>query len=435
MSNGDEEDVSEEADTDSDEIVVDVDQEELEERLDAVTEAIETAETETELDDAEDDIDAVASDLEAAALPEPDDETDPVEVVQVRIEEVHTELAEARGPYGEDVIEEIETAQETIENGEWTDQGEDEVATAVEAFQEAVTEPLALSTETDGSTLDAQVKTLKHVAEAVTTAGFDADDDAEDIATLLEATETLAADLNKAQEWADLTVVQQMRAEGFYDRLNSKNRRDFPPELSVVRIAEKENDTQRVLMAMDYLTSQFMQENCVDALKRMGSSAAYDALMQKVGKRDFDAIEAIGKMGVAASEATETLHDYIDGESNPPLQKVTLRALGEIGSQDSTQPVADRLVAEDPEVRSQAARALGRLGDTRAIEPLADVLAEDTDNSVRAAAAWALNAIGTERALEAAATYTTDRSYIVQVEAEAAQETLGRDEPEPEATA
>jgi HEAT repeat protein len=435
MSNGDKQDTSEEVDTGSDEIVVDVDQEELEARLDAATEAIETAETEGELDDAEADVDAVVSDLDAAALPESDDDTDPVEVVQTRIEEVQDELAEARGPYGEDVIEEIETAQETIETGEWTDQGEDEVATAVEAFREAVTEQLDLRADANESSRDAQPETLKRIAEAVATASFDADEDAEDIATLLDATDALATGLDEAQQWADLTVVQQMRAEGFYDRLNSRNRKDFPPELSVVRIAEKENDPQRVLMAMDYLTSQFMQENCVEALKRMGSPEAYDALMQKVGKRDVDAIEAIGKMGAAASEATETLHTYIDGESNPPLQKVTLRALGEIGSQESTQPAADRLVAEDPEVRSQAAHALGRLGDTRAIGPLADVLAEDTDNSVRAAAAWALNAIGTERALKAAATYVTDRSYLVQAEAETAHETLGRDEPEPEATA
>ena len=427
MSNGDDEDASdesvEETETDAsqaeteepetadeedateDEVAVDVSQEDLEERLDAASEAIEEAETEADLDEVEADIDAVAADLEAASLPEPEtaDEEDPIEVVEARLEEGREELEAARGPYAEDVVAEIEAAQETIENGEWTDQGEGEVADAVAAFLDAVGETLDVPFDAGGD-LDAHVAALGEAADAVGDAGLDADEDAETIAELLEATDALSTGLEEAQEWEDLTVVQQMRASGFYDRLESKNRKDFPPELSVVRIAEKENDPERVLMAMDRLTSKFMQENCLEALKRMGAPEAYDDLMTKVDKRDFDAIEAIGKIGPEAVKATETLHDYIDGESNPPLQKVTLRALGELGSEESTQPVADRLVAEDPEVRTQAARALGRIGDT-------------------------------EAALKAAAEYADDRSYIVQAEAEAAHEALGGDEPEPEAAA
>jgi hypothetical protein len=423
-------DSEEEADTD-DEVVVEVTQEELEERLDAASEAIEVAETEAELDEVEADLDAVAADLEATDLPEPEDEDeeDPTEAVEARLEEVREELEAARGPYAEDVVADIEAAQETIESGEWTDQGEDEVAEAVDAFLDSVGETLDAEYDV-GAGLDEHVEVLDVVAEDVTDADLDADEDEETIAALLDATDTLSTGLDEAQEWEDLTVVQQMRANGFYDRLNSRNRKDYPPELSVVRIAEKENDPERVLMAMDRLTSKFMQENCLEALKRMGAPEAYDDLMAKVQKRDFDAIEAIGKIGPEAAEATETLHDYIDGEANPPLQKVVLRALGELGSEESTQPVADRLVAEDPEVRSQAARALGRIGDTRAIDPLGDLLADDDEDSVRAAAAWALNAIGTERALKTAAEYAEDRSYIVQVEAEAAHEALGGDEPE-----
>ncbi|MFC7226333.1 HEAT repeat domain-containing protein [Salinirubellus salinus] len=440
MSNGDDEDAPDDADApdeSTDEVAVDVDREELDERLDAASEAIEAAETEADLDEVESDIDAIAADLEAASLPEPEDEDeeDPTEAVEARLEAVREELEEARGPYAEDVVADIESAQETIESGEWTEQGEDEVAEAVDAFLESVAEPLDAEYDV-GAGLDEHVEVLGVVAEDVSEAGLDADEDADTIADLLDATDALETGLDEAQEWEDLTVVQQMRANGFYDRLNSRNRKDYPPELSVVRIAEKENDPERVLMAMDRLTSKFMQENCLEALKRMGSPEAYDDLMAKVQKRDFDAIEAIGKIGPEADEATETLHDYIDGEANPPLQKVVLRALGELGNEESTQPVADRLVAEDPEVRSQAARALGRIGDTRAIDPLADVLADDENDSVRAAAAWGLNAIGTERALEAAAEYADDRSYIVQTEAEAAHEALGDDgEPEPEAAA
>jgi HEAT repeat protein len=91
-----------------------------------------------------------------------------------------------------------------------------------------------------------------------------------------------------------------------------------------------------------------------------------------------------------------------------------------IGSEESTQAVANRLVADDSEVRSVAARALGLIGDTHAIDPLADVLADDDADEVRASAAWALNAIGTQRALDEAAQYADDRSYLVQAEAEKA---------------
>jgi HEAT repeat protein len=308
------------------------------------------------------------------------------------------------------------------------------VAEAVAAFLDSVGEILDTEFEADDEDTGSLVAALEAVADAVADADLDPDEDDEAIAALLEATGELSGALEAAEEWDDLTVVQKLRAQGFYDRLTPKNRKDYPPELSVVRIAEAENDPERVLMALDYLTSDFMQENCVNALKRMGSPEAYDEMMSRAQKRNQDAIAVLGKIG--NPDALETLHDYIEGDSNPPLQKVTLRTIGEIGSEESTQRVADRLVAEDADVRSAAATALGLIGDTRAVEPLADVLSDDEDDSVRAAAARALNAIGTERALDEAATYAGDRSYIVQAEAERASEALGTEStPEPEPTA
>ena len=111
----------------------------------------------------------------------------------------------------------------------------------------------------------------------------------------------------------------------------------------------------------------------------------------------------------------------LDDGGDVELEQTSLRALGAIGSEESTEPVAQRLAADDPTIRSSAARALGMIGDTRAIDPLGDVLADDDDDSVRASAAWALNQIGTERAREAAAAYADDAAYIVQVEAQKAQ--------------
>jgi HEAT repeat protein len=161
-----------------------------------------------------------------------------------------------------------------------------------------------------------------------------------------------------------------------------------------------------------------MEENVLDTLTRMAPEEAFDQIHQRAQKRNKKPVEILGKIG--DERATETLHDFIDGDGDPALQKTTLRALGEIGSEESTQPVADRLAADNYEVRSAAARALGLIGDTRAIDPLADILADDEADEVRASAAWALNQISTERALDVLADYADDRAYIVQAEAEKA---------------
>jgi hypothetical protein len=435
MSDGDDEADEPESDAEdepADGGAEDLSVEDIEERLDAVETDLEAAETEADLDDVEADLDDAAAALEAADLPEPDDEDEdeesPTEALEGRIEDLRGDLEEQRGPYAADVVEEIESARATVADTRWTAEGEPDAVAAVESFLGAVEGELDADLPADVADTGAAAEALDAVAAAVEDAGLDADDDEETIAALLETTAELTDGLDAAEEWDDLTVREQMAAEGFYDRLTSENRKDFPPELGVVRIAEHENDPGRILQALDRFTSDFMEENCITALRRLAPAEAYEPMIDRAGKRDRPAIEVLGKIG--DDRALDTLHDYIEGESNPPLQKTTLRAIGEIGSESSTQHVADRLVAEDPEVRSRAARALGRIGDTRAIDPLADALADDDSDSVRAAAAWALNAIGTRRALEAAAEYADDRAYIVQHEAERAAETLDA-EPAP----
>jgi hypothetical protein len=404
----------------------DVSAEELEARLDEAEADLEAAETEADLDAVEADLDAIEADLEAAELPEPEeDEEDaegPREELESRLSDVRDALEEARGPYAEDVVAEIETARETLTAAEWTDDGENEALDVVETFLESAGETLGETFAFDGESVEAAADALDEVVAAVEAAGLDPDEDEETIAALLDATDDLQNGLDDAEEWDDLTVVEQLRAQGFYDRLSSENRKDFPPERGVVRIAQREHDPERVLMALEYLESDFMEEEAIGALKRMGAPEAVDAVLERAQKRDQDAIETLGKIG--DEEAADTLHEFIDGDGNPVLQKVTLKALGEIGSEASTQPVADRLVAGDDEVRSQAARALGGIGDPRAIEPLSDVLDDDDAETVRASAAWALVTIGTRGALEEAADYTDDRSYVVQVEAEKAADAL-----------
>jgi HEAT repeat protein len=155
----------------------------------------------------------------------------------------------------------------------------------------------------------------------------------------------------------------------------------------------------------------------------MGNPEGIDALTQRANRRNELAIEAIGKIG--HEDGISAVKKHAESEGNPSLQSVSLKALGAIGSEETTESVAQQLAVDDASVRSQAARSLGMIGDTRAIEPLADVLDDaDEDNTVRASAAWALVQIGTERALETAAAYADDTPYLISVEAAKAKAAL-----------
>lgn len=408
----------------------------FEQRLDRANEAVEEAETEDDLDRVEETVDDVAADVEAADLPEPDeadeDVEDPAEALEDRIEEVRASIEDARGPYAEDAAADVESAAETVTDTRWTDDGLVAVRETVDTFLEAAGDqveevPVPPDEPADP---DAMAETLEAAADAVDGAGLDADEDAETVATLVDAAETLVAALDDAEEWDDLSVRQKLDAQGFYDRLTPENRKDFPPELTAIRVAEAEHDPEPILLGLEYFEAEFMVENCIDALRRMGPPAAFEQMHERAQKRDRPAVEVLGKIG--DDRAVETLVEFIQDESNPPLQKTTLRALGEIGSEEGTQAVANRLDAEDPEVRAHAARALGRIGDARAVDPLADTVAtaepEAEADEVRGAAAWALVSIGTEAALEAAAEHVDDRAYLVQHQAEVAAAALGDDE-------
>ena len=396
----------------------------LESRLDDAAEDLEAAETESELDDVEATLDEIESDLEDADLPEPDeddeDAEDPREQLESRLSALRDDLDAQRGPYVEDVAATVSSVASTVADSEWTENGEGEAVAAVATFLDDAGEHSSLDADA-GDSPESAAQALEDAAETLENSGLDPDDDAETIAGLVEAADALEDDVEAAETWDDLTVQQQLDARGFYDVLDNENRKDFPPEWSALKIYAKRGEVEPMLFALGKLDdSDFMEEYVLDQFLHMGSEAsdAFDELHQRAQKRDKLPIRILGKMG--DERAAETLHDFIDGDGDPALQKVTLRALGEIGSADSVQPVADRLVAEDDEVRSLAARALGLLGDTRAIEPLADVLDEDEADPVRASAAWALRQIGTERALDTASEYTDDDAYLVQAEAEKA---------------
>ncbi|RLM59440.1 HEAT repeat domain-containing protein [Halobellus sp. Atlit-31R] len=437
MSDGDDETAADAEETAASDESTDATPETLNERLDDVEAALEDAETEADLDAVESDLDGIDADLDAAELPEPDEDDDEAEdpraELESRVSDLRDELGSQRGPYGSDVVEAVEDARSTVVDTRWTEQGESEVVDVVSAFADAVADALDADVTLDGDDEEALTAALDDAVAAVEDASLDADDDADTIASLLEATDDLDAGLDDAQEWDDLETNEQLMAEGFYDVLG--HYKDYPPELSALKQWESLGRVDMVLLAKDQLQSEFMQEHCMDALIRMANPEAFEEMHQLAQRRDKAAIKALGRMGAGADAAVETLVEYVDADSDPALQKVTLRALGEIGSTDATQPIADKLEMENDNVRPYVARALGLVGDTRAVAPLSDALADDDSDTVRAAAAWALRQIGTEDALEAVAAYGDERSFLVQHEADLASEALGDDDADADAEA
>jgi len=392
----------------------------LRERLEAVAAALEDAETEADLDEVEAALEDLEGDVEEALDEDDEDEDEEIEELEDEVDALGDDLEDARGPYAEDAIATIEDVGDEIESETWTEQGESDLRAAVEAALEDINAVLgtSLSLADDEALAERLLATLEETVAAIEDADLDPDEDDDEIEALLEATDALESEVDDAQTWDDLSVRQQLQAQGYYDVL--EHVKDFPPEWHALKVHEKRGNVDMVLLALETFDSDFMEEHALEALERMGPEEAIEPMVQRAGRRDQDAITILGKIGVEDEDVVETLVDYVDSDSNPLLQKVTFKALGEIGAEDAVQPLADQLVAENLEIRSAAARALGLIGDTRATAPLADVLADDEDDTARASAAWALNQIGTEAALTEVAAYDDDRAYLVQAEAEKA---------------
>ncbi|WP_137287115.1 HEAT repeat domain-containing protein [Halorussus salinisoli] len=410
---------AEEAETEETAVEETLSEEEIEAELDAAEEELDDAETEADLDEVEAHLDEIEGHVEAADLPEPedDDEESPREQFEDRLSDLRSDLEAARGPYAEDVVEDVTDAGTTVEETEWTDTGREELADVVDAFVTDVEEILDTSVGvTVSPEIDDLTSALEETAVVIGEAGLDPDDDAETIAELEDAAAELQTGVEDAEEWDDLETREQLQVQGFYDVLD--HRKDYPPEWHALKVWEKRGRADMVLLGLDNFQSNFMEEHCLEALERMGHPDSLDAMKERAQRRDKPAIRTIGKIG--DEDGLDAVLDYVD--SDPGLAKPALKAVGEIGSEEATQDVADQLAADDASVRSQAARALGLIGDTRAIDPLTDLLEDDEADEVRASAAWALNQIGTERALEAVRPHADDRAYLVQAEAEKAVE-------------
>lgn len=397
------------------------DPERFHERLDDIEAALEEAATEADLDVIEESLGEIADEIADATfpeLPEPEDEEadappDPQEELEDRIGGLQDTLEQQRGPYANDVLDAIESARTTIETTEWAEEGHDELVTVVDDFLAVVESTVSASLARPAPIGDLS-EALAAASAEVEAADLDPDDDAETIAALLDGTDALEHGVDDATAFGDLPVREQLNRKGFFEPLG--HYKDFPPEWSAIKAHEEAGDVEMILLAYELLDSAYLEEHCVDAFRRLGDERALEPMMQLAQRRDHDAIEVLGKIG--SEETLGLLSGYIDEDSNPLLQQVSLIALGEIGSADATEGVAQQLVAEDSRVRSAAARALGMIGDTRAVDPLADVLGDrDEAEPVRGSAAWALVEIGTETALGIVEGYRDDRSYLVEAEA------------------
>ncbi len=406
----------------------------LQERTEELRERLESAETESDLDGIESELEAIEADLEPLVEAEEeeaeegddeDEEEGPATTLAGDLETLGADLEESRGPYAEDVVRELDEAIEEVAETRWTERGEGELETAVETYvaevEELLTGEESVEEIEDAETLETVERLtaqLEEVGSAIEAADLDPDEDGETIAGLVDATEELRAAIEDAQTWDDLSVREQLDAQGYYDVL--AHNKDYPPEWGALKVHEKQGNVEMVLLALETFESDFMEEHALEALERMGDEAALETMAGRAEKRNRPAIRILGKIGVADEDVVETLLEYVDADSDPLLQKATFRALGEMGSEAAVQPLANKLLTDDPDTRSRAARALGLIGDTRTIDPLADVVADDEEDTVRASAAWALNRIGTEEALDALGEYDDDRSYLVQSEAERA---------------
>ncbi|UPV99654.1 HEAT repeat domain-containing protein [Halorussus gelatinilyticus] len=398
-------------------------EEEIEAELDEAEAELEDAETEADLDVVEAHLDEIEGHVEDADLPEPDDEDEegPREQFEDRLADLRSDLEEQRGPYAEDVVEDVSAAGTTVEETEWTDDGREELVEVVEAFVADVEEILGVTISAPISAdIEDLARAIEDAAVEIGEAGLDPDEDEATIAELQDAASDLEGGVDAAEEWDDLETREQLQAQGYYEVLD--HRKDYPPEWHALKVWEKRGRADMVLLALDSFQSNFMEEHCKDALERMGHPDSLDKMKELAQRRDESAIRTIGKIG--DEDGLDAVLDYVD--SDPGLAKPALRAVGEIGSEEATQDVAEQLASDESSIRSQAARALGLIGDTRAIEPLADLLEDDEADEVRASAAWALNQIGTERALDAVRPYADDRAYLVQAEAEKAVESASR---------
>lgn len=217
------------------------------------------------------------------------------------------------------------------------------------------------------------------------------------------------------EEEEEYSTREDLAELGFYDN----DYTEFPPELSGVKRFKADGEAEPLIEALQLpgYDVTFMRLEMIEALGRIGDSAAVEVLEGELrdGDTQIEAMEALGRIGSA--DAVEALADLLDPEKKvkPHVRAKAADTVGEIGGQEAVEPLVGVLEVDAPQVRASAASALGASAesDADAVEALSGLLRDDEEEHVRAAAAKALSEMEADAASDALAEFEDDRNQLV----------------------
>ncbi|MFW6065291.1 MAG: HEAT repeat domain-containing protein [Planctomycetota bacterium] len=108
------------------------------------------------------------------------------------------------------------------------------------------------------------------------------------------------------------------------------------------------------------------------------------------------------------------------------VRQISVEALGRMGAEEATEPLAQRLLEEpDERVRSVMPRALGNIGAPGAIDALIETMKDDPDEGVRQQAAIALGEFSDQKVVDALLGVLETNDDAVMVEAMSSLSSIG----------
>ncbi len=334
----------------------------FERRLEEAAETLEAADTEADLDEVAATLDEIEADLEDADIPVPEpeddeeDPEDPTEDLEDELSDLRDGIEEKRGPYDTDVIDAIDDVRSTITGTRWAEEGENELVPGVQEFLDTAAE--IIDAEFGEAVADTEELSviLESVTEAVEDADLDADEDAETIADLLSATDTLSDAVDAATAWTDLEIRERLHREGFYEPIEGKKHKDFPPEWSALKAWEKRGNVEMVVLLLDLMgDTEFMARHCIEALEYMGDEAGLDPLMDLANRRNLNAIDAIGKIGAEEGTRIRLAHGGTNTRLTAERSSATLTSTEDLAVGLQAAPDAFALKKTSPNPVSERA--------------------------------------------------------------------------------
>jgi len=295
------------------------DLEEIRGRLEALAADLEGLDSTLEAAETEDDLDVVEADLESFRPnsrasrcrsrreidedeADEDEEPAPEEELQRGVRRDRDRSLGPRvrprrtsGAYGDDVVSEINDASGTITGTRWTEEGKAELIEAVDGFLDELNGLLESSVtlvnrgETVPEQLDA---TLDDASEAVEDAALDADDDAETIAGLLEATDDLQSDIDDATECGPIRDPRAAPPGGYYDVLDHVR---TSAGWHALKVHEKQGKRRADPARPRVVRLRLHGRTLHGGPRADGAEEAIDPMLQKANRRDQAAMAVLGR--------------------------------------------------------------------------------------------------------------------------------------------